>query len=273
MITITDRLIQLNNERLDAITRLVTKGIVCNNNATFTELINLLELASVVDTSDATATASDIVQNKIGYGADGKLMGTRAVNGTWTIKEQLDITNTPGDYVYISGRNITKYITYVGDTAFPNLGSADNLFGFMPSLEVVGNIKLPVSKSVYMLFHSSTRLKKIGLIDADLVTNCDSAFDYYGSGRMFIDLTDFKGFKNLGKGFPTTTSEHSGVTTLDLTKCPALTHESLVSIIHWLYDLTGIGVARQYLKLHPNCKARLSAAEIAIATQKGWDVE
>lgn len=272
MITITDRLIQLNNERLDAITRLVNKGIVCNNNATFTELINLLELAPFVDTSDATALASDIVQNKIGYGADGKLIGTRAVNGTWAIKEQLEVTQPSGGSIYVGGYNIVKYITYVGDTTFPNLDSATGLFSIMPSLEVIGNIGLPVSKSINMIFHSSTRLKKIGLIDADLATMCGSAFDYYGS-RIFVDLTDFKGFKNLGKGFPTTTSEHSGNTTLDLTNCPALTHESLVSIIHWLYDLTSIGVARQYLKLHPNCKARLSEDELAIATQKGWDVE
>lgn len=50
-----------------------------------------------------------------------------------------------------------------------------------------------------------------------------------------------------------------------------LTYESLMSIINALYDYSGTGETKT-LTLHPTAKARLSDADIAIGTQKGWTI-
>ena len=50
---------------------------------------------------------------------------------------------------------------------------------------------------------------------------------------------------------------------------PNLTHESLMSIINALKDYSGT-TSTYTLTLHANAKARLSDAEKAIITQKGW---
>ena len=50
-----------------------------------------------------------------------------------------------------------------------------------------------------------------------------------------------------------------------------LTHDSLMSIINALKDFSGTTTTKT-LSLHADAKARLSEAEIAIATQKGWSL-
>ena len=55
--------------------------------------------------------------------------------------------------------------------------------------------------------------------------------------------------------------------------CSKLTHESLMSIINGLYDITSKGYSNNpYIKLHADAYARLSASEIQQATDKGWNI-
>jgi hypothetical protein len=84
--------------------------------------------------------------------------------------------------------------------------------------------------------------------------------------------------KNLGKGY-TEQSNNSYSSRVDLSYSPKLTHESLMSVINNLYDLnltySAIGngkLYRQELRLGSTNLAKLSAEEIAIATNKGWNV-
>lgn len=61
------------------------------------------------------------------------------------------------------------------------------------------------------------------------------------------------------------------ITGLDLSLCTKLTHESLMSAINALYDWASEGGANTYtLKLGSTNLAKLTDAEKAIATQKGW---
>lgn len=60
--------------------------------------------------------------------------------------------------------------------------------------------------------------------------------------------------------------------TLDLSYSPLLTHDSLMNIINNLYDIKSKGVKPQTLQLGDTNKAKLTAEEIAIATNKGWNV-
>ena len=118
------------------------------------------------------------------------------------------------------------------------------------------------------------------LVNLDL-----SSFDFskVTSTSSFINncfkLTNLKSFKNLGKGYTSKTNNYSSYSVV-LAQTSNLTHESLVDIItNGLYDLNltykvaeGGTLYRQILNLGATNKAKLTEDEIAIATNKGWDV-
>lgn len=83
---------------------------------------------------------------------------------------------------------------------------------------------------------------------------------------------------NLGKGYTTKTSNYSNYG-LNLSPCVILTHDSLMDVINKLYDLNltydvanGGTLYTQKLTLGATNMAKLTAEEIAIATNKGWVV-
>ena len=103
----------------------------------------------------------------------------------------------------------------------------------------------------------------------------------YRLGSIFYNcrnLTNLGGFVNLGKGY-TIQAENNSNQALDLSYSPLLTHESLMNVINNLYDLNltynvanGGTLYKQKLKLGSTNLAKLTAEEIAIATNKGWTV-
>ena len=76
---------------------------------------------------------------------------------------------------------------------------------------------------------------------------------------------------NLGKGFLTTQTAHNAYYAVNVSWSP-LTHDSIMNIINGLYDIATAGVQTQDLILGAANLAKLSQAEIDIATNKGWTV-
>ena len=83
---------------------------------------------------------------------------------------------------------------------------------------------------------------------------------------------------NLGKGFYQKTTNYNDYT-LRLSSSSQLTRDSLMSVINNLYDLNltydvanGGTLYSQQLVLGSTNLAKLTAEEIAIATNKGWTV-
>ena len=98
------------------------------------------------------------------------------------------------------------------------------------------------------------------------------------------NLTILNAPKNIGKGFKQKTNNYSSYK-LNLSYSPLLTHESLMNVINNLYDLNltygvydeggndlGGTLYRQSLVLGSTNLAKLTDEEIAIATNKGWNV-
>lgn len=86
------------------------------------------------------------------------------------------------------------------------------------------------------------------------------------------NLENLGALKNLGKSFPTTSSANYGNHTLTLTQSTKLTRTSLLAVINGLYDIKSKGCQTQQLVLGTTNKNKLSAKEIAVATNKGWTV-
>lgn len=85
-------------------------------------------------------------------------------------------------------------------------------------------------------------------------------------------VTTLGGFKNLGQAYLTSESSNYSEYKLDLSSCTQLTHDSLMNVINKLYDIAAKGCNTQQLVLGSTNLAKLTAEEIAIATNKGWSV-
>lgn len=83
-------------------------------------------------------------------------------------------------------------------------------------------------------------------------------------------LVNCGGLKDIGKAF--TQSTNSSYHVVNFSSCSNLSHDSLMNIINNAWDLAASGKNAQKLMLGATNLAKLTAEEIAIATNKGWNV-
>ena len=115
------------------------------------------------------------------------------------------------------------------------------------------------------MFYNCQKLTTIPLLDTSKVTSINYAFNYCKS------LVDFGGLENLGQAYKITANANYYSYQLDLSYSP-LTHDSLMNVINNLYDIKTKGCKAQQLILGSTNIAKLTAEEIAIATDKGFNV-
>lgn len=118
----------------------------------------------------------------------------------------------------------------------------------------------------YNTFYNCNNLTDVPLLNASKATYMVNVFA--GTSK----LTNFGGFENLGQAYSTTQSVNYNAYKLDLQWSPSLTHDSLMNVINNLYDIKTKGCNSQQLVLGSTNLAKLTAEEIAIATNKGWTV-
>ena len=118
------------------------------------------------------------------------------------------------------------------------------------------------------MFEGCTSLETVPILDASNVGDISKIF------KDCPSLVMLGGLKNLGMDYSSAYYIHENKReyTLDLSYSPLLTHDSLMNIINNLYDIKSKGVKPQTLQLGDTNKAKLTAEEIAIATDKGWNV-
>ena len=183
-----------------------------------------------------------------------------------------------------------------------NVTSTKNMFYSCSTLETIDLSNFDTSNVTDMqnMFTSCSNLKSINLsnFNTKKVTNAQQMF--YGCSQLeTLDLSsfefdsvsninyfasslrklvNFKSPKNIGKGFVNKTENYINCV-YKLSDSTKLTHESLLDVINNLYDLNltydvanGGTLYRQSLQLGSTNLAKLTAEEIAIATNKGWNV-
>ena len=118
------------------------------------------------------------------------------------------------------------------------------------------------------MFEGCTSLETVPILDASNVGDISKIF------KDCPSLVMLGGLKNLGMDYSSAYYIHENKReyTLDLSYSPLLTHDSLMNIINNLYDIKSKGVKPQTLQLGDTNKAKLTVEEIAIATNKGWNV-
>ena len=120
------------------------------------------------------------------------------------------------------------------------------------------------------MFTRCTNLTDLNLdnFDASNVTTTMNAFTGCSA------LTNLKFMKNLGKAY-TQAANNYAMYKVDLYNSQNLTHDSLMSIINNVYDLTLVYSGTTYtqaLRIGATNKAKLTVEEIAMATNKGWTI-
>ena len=160
-------------------------------------------------------------------------------------------------------------------------------YAFETAPALIGAEKLT---SAMQMFYNSNYLKYVQGFDTSNVTTMYAMFQYCPNlvtvpklnaskvtivANMFANcnnLTNLGGLENLGQAYDTTKSANYSSYTLYLSTSNKLTHDSLMNVINNLYDIKSKGCNPQSLVLGSTNLAKLTSEEIAIATNKGWNV-
>lgn len=171
------------------------------------------------------------------------------------------ISNGTGNYE-MSGwiKTIKKLPNYIINGINATYMFSSSLLTSIPQLDT--------SKVTNMnsMCYNCSKLTSIPQLDASNVTNISTVVSYS------TYITYLGGFQNLGQAYFTSVAANYGIYTLNLNSCTRLTHDSLMNVINNLYDIASKGVKTQRLTLGSTNVAKLTADEIAIATNKGWTV-
>ena len=141
----------------------------------------------------------------------------------------------------------------------------ENMFGSCKLIKTIPNINTSNVTNMSEMFYGCSALETLPKLNCsnverinDVVTNCTK-------------LQNIGGFENLGQAYKTTMAANYYYYKLALSN-NELTHDSLMNVINNLYDIKSKGCNPQSLVLGSTNLAKLTAEEIAIATEKGWTV-
>lgn len=260
------------------------------------------------DTDDADAVASDITAGKIAYGKDGKIVGSmtssnNALINTQAYKHKGSYDNFIAQYVTkaeidLSGFTECRY-AFSGCKNLESLvlnGTEDGVilyanYMFQDCIELK-EVPYFNSSNVITLsscFSNCKSLKKITEFDTGKATemremfnecvaleeicelNCQNTRNVQGMFYNNSSLKTLGGLKELGKAYTGSSVNYTSYN-LNLTMSSNLTKQSLLNVINGLYDLASHSKPAQGLFLGDVNLAKLTAEEVAIATNKGWNV-
>ena len=144
--------------------------------------------------------------------------------------------------------------------------NAEGMFGVCELIKTIPNINTSNVTNMSEMFYACILLETLPKLNCSnverinsVVTNC-------------AKLQNIGGFENLGQAYKTTMDANYYYYKLALSFNNNLTHDSLMNVINNLYDIKSKGCNPQSLVLGSTNLAKLTAEEIAIATEKGWTV-
>lgn len=201
-------------------------------------------------------------------------------NGTYKASDD-DLDGYSEVEVATTGVDINDYFLSVGSSyngraqsylkKFPQIDTSNQtnfsqMFADCRFMIEISQIDTSKGITFYQMFSYCYELTTIPKINLQKATRIDYIVE--NSSK----LKNIGGFENVGQAFQTTQTANNSTYELKLSFCPLLTHDSLMNVINNLYDIKTKGCKVQKLVLGSTNLAKLTAEEIAIATNKGWSV-
>lgn len=206
------------------------------------------QLGTKTITQNGTYNASD--DNLDGYSQVEVTVPTVDINDYFK-----DTVSYKGSY-YSDWQNIIKKIPPIKVTTT----DASYIF-YDCKIDNFTQIDTSIVKYMTNMFYAAS-CKNIPELDASKVTNIQ------GILMNCTNLENFGGLLNLGQAYPKTSIKES--LALGLQNNNKMTHDSLMNVLNKVYDISNKGT--QIINLGNTNKSKLTAEEIAIATNKGWTV-
>ena len=270
MATIQEQINQLKVDKQTLVDNLVAKGVEATSDETFTTLVpKINDIQSGGDISEYFNTTYS---------------GTSPNN--WANKNF--IKKVPDIIIDDSVTSIANLFNSYNNYVIPKIICNNNVKDFTAVYSrCINATKIDVSG----LDFSNARTGNYMFSDCQSLVDLDlSNFDaskISGTANnetisyIFNDcknLTNLKFMKNVGKGYYIQANGYYA-SSVDLSYCPNLTHDSLIDVIDSIYDLNltydvanGGTLYAQKLQIGSTNLAKLTEEEIAIATNKGWTV-
>lgn len=177
---------------------------------------------------------------------------------------KLDYSGAVNLSSFCYGCNNLREIPDINTTSI--LKYAHQAFYDCSNLVAIPNIDISNVSSLQSFGYRCRKITKIPKLNLMSATVIDGFLSYCYS------LIEIGGFENLGQAYEITANANYYYYTLNLNNSCNLTHESLMNVINGLYDIKTKGCNTQQLVLGSTNLAKLTAEEIAIATEKGWSV-
>lgn len=143
--------------------------------------------------------------------------------------------------------------------------NAESMFSVCELIKTIPNINTSNVTNMSEMFYGCFELETLPKL------NCSNVERINGVVNNCNKLQNIGGFENLGQAYKTTMQENYYYYRLTLSS-NKLTHDSLMNVINNLYDIKTKGCNPQSLVLGSTNLAKLTSEEIAIATNKGWNV-
>ena len=229
-------------------------------NGTYNATDDNLDGYSQVNVSTSGVDVDEYFYNTIGYESWEKVVKKLpAIN--------FDGNNCKGMFELFYGEEIN----FNNNFNTSSVRTMESMFGYCSSLNNLNLSGFDTSNLTNMnrMFFKCSSLTSLNLgnFNTSNVTDISYIFSQCSS------LTNITGcLQNLGQAYNTTESANYSSYTLYLLDSSKLTHDSLMNIINGLYDIATKGCNTQSLNIGSTNVAKLTAEEIAVATNKGWTV-
>lgn len=158
-------------------------------------------------------------------------------------------------------------LIYVPQLNTSNGTRFDYMFKDCESLTSIPQLDTSKATDFSYMFHSCSSLTSVPELNASRVKNLNSMFSYITHQLTFT----LGGFTNIGQAYSTGQSANYYNYKIPIQNLN-LTHDSLMNVINKLYDIATKGCNTQNLSIGSTNLAKLTAEEIAIATNRGWSI-